>query len=424
MQREPMVHKDAGKLPGAAAIAAPRMRQNGTGQLWSYISRAWKLRRSATAPDRPSPPGSEQDSQPQPQSQPQSQSQSQPQPRPPSPSQPPPPPEQAQPISWLYETSRPPIVTVKVSSHEKLLQGEYDTHRKIESAFDRVGRGVGRAVVLPYVPRCVTFRPRVHLSQYSERELPRTGLPTYSAAYEMEHIRPFNKDHVNYLVKRHIAHFVQDKALADVVDSRLVVQVCLGDLRPLSDKWQLGLDKRPAYLDQLHQEGVDINGLAEIMGSALAVLHWHCGLDGAGVEFVLGCERKGYIRLWLTSFGACRPFEPTAAQVRTSLVDAIMQNNSCWPRWVNLRPFRHMWCKFRMAYINMALLLDDDCEGKLAEEFLPSIFINELEMARGPSQLVHGRSCGLAEQDDEKRFNDGMMLGDDVTTGTTRQPAT
>ncbi|KAJ6436536.1 RNA-directed DNA polymerase from transposon x-element [Purpureocillium lavendulum] len=75
-----------------------------------------------------------------------------------------------------------------------------------------------------------------------------------------------------------------------------------------------------AYIDQLYAERVDICSLASSIGSALGALHWACGIDAAGVDFMLGCDRRGRVQLWLIDFADCRPFQRTAGAVTTHLI--------------------------------------------------------------------------------------------------------
>jgi len=243
---------------------------------------------------------------------------------------------------------------------------------------------VTKDVMLPYVPRCYNYYPDISTSDLCDMFTSDALTSSDFAAYTIEYIRPFHEHHLNYLVKRHLSESVQDNALAEISHSHFIARVCLGDLRPLCDKWQGDLNTRRIYVDQLHEEKVDVVAMSASMGSTLAVLHWRCGIDGAGVQFVLGCERKGHIQLWLTNFGECLAFERTAHGVSTQLVDAIMQNDSCWPRWINLRRFRKLWCSFRHAYLAMSGRI----YSYLDNEHLPSVFINRLESSRGPPGFI------------------------------------
>jgi hypothetical protein len=42
------------------------------------------------------------------------------------------------------------------------------------------------------------------------------------------------------------------------------------------------------YLDQLQMWSLESERLAEVMGEALAVMHWSVGIDARDVKFVLG----------------------------------------------------------------------------------------------------------------------------------------
>ncbi|KAK4076897.1 hypothetical protein Purlil1_12521 [Purpureocillium lilacinum] len=294
--------------------------------------------------------------------------------------------------SWVFTT--PPTSStrvIKVSRDTLLLYQEYKTQQDVDSTFTVVHRELfdqGFEVFLPFVPRCFQFHANVLASEHHDIFKNIQHLPKNSAAYTMEYIRSFNKYHVKYLVKRHISKCVQDRAICDTVDPHFLAKVRMGDLQPLSDRWQTELRDRPAYIDQLYAEQVDICSLASSMGSALGALHWACGIDAAGVDFMLGCDRRGHVQLWLIDFANCRPFRKTAGAVTTHLVDAVMQNGACWPRWIGTRPFRDVWAAFRRAYLEIsAHIFTDDNDGRTTA-FLPLLFINELETMRGPKGVL------------------------------------
>jgi hypothetical protein len=55
-----------------------------------------------------------------------------------------------------------------------------------------------------------------------------------------------------------------------------------------ADAQSLTLRDFPLHLDELDQLDVNAYDFAYTTGQALAVLHWKVGIDGAGLEFVLG----------------------------------------------------------------------------------------------------------------------------------------
>ncbi|OAQ64451.2 hypothetical protein VFPPC_05720 [Pochonia chlamydosporia 170] len=289
--------------------------------------------------------------------------------------------------SWIFAT-RSPVAAVKVCNSKSILEAEHNIHQKVELEILGVAKDVASDILLPFVPHCYDFHADLATSKLKHLQASDDAISPDSAAYAMEFIRPFHRDHLTYLIKRHLSCTIQDRAMAGIFDSHFVAKVCLGDVRPLSDRWQPDLYNRNAYVDQLQEEGVDVVGMSAMMGSTLAFLHWRCGVDAAGVRFVLGCERKGHIRIWLTEFGVCRKFHYSAFDVTTQLVDAIMQSDCVWPRWINLRSYRKLWCSFRKAYLIMSGRLYADSGDETENRHLPSVFIDELEKIRGPPRRL------------------------------------
>ena len=280
-----------------------------------------------------------------------------------------------------------PAVALKISQDVEGLQKEFNTHKIVEDRFKWAAAALNQmpeGAPLPYIPVCFNF-----FSDFSSTEFARVvdhdkWADLDSAAYTMELIRPFHMHHVKYLVKRHLSHPVQGLALNGSGCSNFLPEVCLGDLSPLPERWQPKLQDRSAYVDQLEHEGVNLRSVSEIMGFSLALMHWGCHIDGAGVRFVLGCDKKGRIHMWLTRFSECKPLTSVKEHVSAQLVDAVMHNSACWPRWINLCKYRSLWGAFRQGYIRMALLLHDEDESIPANQYLPLIFINELQSLRGP----------------------------------------
>lgn len=290
--------------------------------------------------------------------------------------------------SWIYTTPPPsPPRIFKVSNDPSQLQREYDLQNMVNEAFCRVADAFhlrGQEVSLPYVPVCFDFYPELFSSDISDTYASQKQLPPECAAYSMEYIQPLNKYYVKYLVKRHLSVGVQDLALRGANETHNIVKICVGDLKPLSDEWKAHFHDRSAYLDHLYDEQVDVEAIASVMGSVLAIMHWLCGTDAAGIQFMMGCDRRGTLQLWLIDFGDCKPFRKTTDDVTMQLVDAVMNNNCVWPRWINLQPFRGMWASFKRAYIHMSLNVFVDKRGLYARPYLPLLFMQTLEKLRGP----------------------------------------
>lgn len=123
--------------------------------------------------------------------------------------------------------------------------------------------------------------------------------------------------------------------------------------------------------------------LASVMGAALAILHWVCKIHAAGVQFMLGCDRRGSIQLWLMDFAKCTPFARTAHTASTQLVDAITDNGCVWPKWIDLEPFRDVWKRFKSAYVRMSLQVFTQEDEPSPRDNLPILFIQALAKMRG-----------------------------------------
>lgn len=291
-----------------------------------------------------------------------------------------------------------PIMALKISQDAASIKQEYATHKKVEAAFKWAAVALGQmpgGAPLPYVPVCFDCYPHLRWTEFCKFLDYDKQAHLRSAAYTMEYIRPLHLHHVKYLVKRHLSQPIQRLALEDIGASSFLPEVCLGDLSPLPDRWQPKLHQRAVYADQLEQERVNVLSVAEIMGVSLAVMHWGCHIDGAGVKFVLGCDRKGRIHMWLTRFGECRTVTSVRENVSTQLVDAVMHNSACWPRWINLSKYRRLWSCFRQGYIRMALLLHDEEDSAPANKYLPLAFLNELQQLRGPPKKTSWKGISV-----------------------------
>lgn len=173
--------------------------------------------------------------------------------------------------SWVFTI--PPTSSarvIKVGRDTLLLHHEYTTHQDVSSTFTAIRRELfdrGLEVLLPFVPRCFQFHSDVQASEHHDIFQNIQHLSKNSAAYTMEYIRPFNKYHVKYLVKRPMSKYVQDRAFGSTVDPQFLAKVRMGGLRPLSDRWQTEFRDRAAYIDQLYAERFDVCCVASSMGS-------------------------------------------------------------------------------------------------------------------------------------------------------------
>lgn len=143
------------------------------------------------------------------------------------------------------------------------------------------------------------------------------------------------------------------------------------------------MHNRPIYIDQLIAEGVDALELAASMGATLATFHWSCGLDTLGVQFILGCDVKGQMRIWATSFARCNVFCRTEKAVKTQLVRAVAHSPTIWPPrkrgvgCVEEGDGKDMWDHFRFVYLEFSSFLLDSVPKNVKK--MPKLFFKELE---------------------------------------------
>lgn len=100
----------------------------------------------------------------------------------------------------------------------------------------------------------------------------------------------------------------------------------------------------PGYLDHIikacgaHYARPPLESFAREIAFGYAMLHWGAGLDGRGIEFLLGMSPTGVgRRLYMLDFEDCRPIgELTARCVRDELVPAALENDPYIPRATRL----------------------------------------------------------------------------------------
>ncbi|KAL5087743.1 hypothetical protein Trisim1_007606 [Trichoderma cf. simile WF8] len=296
--------------------------------------------------------------------------------------------------AWIYVANMPPFRVTKMSRNTKRIFREYKVHSNVDATFKAMSKHLamhGFDVDLPFVPECSGFYPNISSSPCSETFKHLNGFPADASGYFMEYIRPLNEHHTKYLIKRYLTRTAQGQALSTCQSKHFLAKVYLGDTKPLSDPWNTDMHDRPAYLDHLLAERVEVSYLAASMGATLAILHWSCGVDARGVEFVLGRDTRGHVQFWLIDFAECATFPKTPEAVVTQLVDAVMENEPFWPRFINIQALRKLWACFRDAYLEMSdfimtdAMIDYDNDALRA---LPYLFMMELEKIRGSGQLL------------------------------------
>ncbi|KAF4961114.1 hypothetical protein FSARC_10268 [Fusarium sarcochroum] len=235
------------------------------------------------------------------------------------------------------------------------------------------------------VPRPYVSRPE---SQIVMRR--RFGWGTVSAGFMMEYIPPLHIHTTKALMNifldpilRKLLHHEPD--LANV---RLHVR--MGKMAPEHEARSAKLLSRPVYFDQLCRGAKDdMDTWVSMMGATLAILHWACNIDARGVQFRLAPKKGSDIMLWITNFGDCRPFEPTALAI-TSLAHALIVN-STWPRPLFVfaldpesdtgKAVRQQWSRFNNVYLAASDSILREVKPKVAGLGLPALFINKVKLA-------------------------------------------
>ncbi|KAH7119283.1 hypothetical protein EDB81DRAFT_766879 [Dactylonectria macrodidyma] len=252
--------------------------------------------------------------------------------------------------SGIYLTTAvAPFHTIKVSKYPAVAQREYRIHRAIELAFLTVAEEFGDYGV--------------------ELDLP--GIPKYFA---------FSQGHKQSPLK---GYFTEILPYYESEDEHFLVKIYMGNLKPLSYGSITGFYNRPAYPDYLYFEHIDFQVLSATMGTTLAMLHWRCGVDAAGVKFVFERESRGSTKLWLMDFSNCKMFELASQDAMMQLVDAILDNEPYWPKCINLPGLMNTWITFRTAYLKMSNLLLKDVSSDSRLRLLPLLFMDELERIQG-----------------------------------------
>ncbi|KAH7227607.1 hypothetical protein BKA60DRAFT_123846 [Fusarium oxysporum] len=157
------------------------------------------------------------------------------------------------------------------------------------------------------------------------------GQDIATAGYVTSFIPPFHPVHVRALVDTFLDPSIRESVKNDPNLSNVRLRVHLGIMSPPKDPTSARLLSRPVYLDQLMREAEEsLEIWCEQMGIALAILHWECRLDAAGVKFYLAPDKRNRMKLWMTNFGDCKPLQ--SGQDETKAMAKAVYDNSVWPR--------------------------------------------------------------------------------------------
>ncbi|KAG5808097.1 hypothetical protein H9Q74_007478 [Fusarium xylarioides] len=222
------------------------------------------------------------------------------------------------------------------------------------------------------------------------------GKDIATAGYVTSFIPPFHPDTARALVDIFVDSSIRESVKNDPNLSNVRLQVRLGMMAPPDDPLSTRLLSRPVYLDQLHYEAEQhLEIWCEKMGIALAILHWRCRLDAAGVKFYLAPEKRGHTKLWMTDFGDCKPLQP--GQDETKAMAKAVYDNTVWPRPPLKRDKgvgEKYWLKMRAyeSFIQAYATASDKILSKDSQEYIkryPTRFSRKLFlMSSGPSPIL------------------------------------
>jgi hypothetical protein len=216
--------------------------------------------------------------------------------------------------------------TVILYENSRFLKAEVRNHVKVYTAV--------QALWLQFKAAGWTRCPRVGVPRPAARIFARghAGITDIPIGLMTRTIPALNPQHCMPLVKAFLDLTIRRRVMNDPWISEVRLRVRMGEMSPPNDHLNPQLLFRPVYFNQLRLEAGKRAVLrwAVGMGVMLATFHWSCGLDGEGVNFVLGCWKNSKPCLWATDFGDCKPMKPEGWKSRQCL-GAIM-NNPTWPR--------------------------------------------------------------------------------------------
>jgi len=199
------------------------------------------------------------------------------------------------------------------------LEHEYSIHRAVAAAFGQYDNTIKSGVHVPQVFNLVRTTDNVFWEQHF------TKFPgqyrTRGAVVRMERILPLPK----VVRKALISYFYpQDSpseetlaaVLNDTPNKHCLARTYLGRANGTFTRETFSLRNFPLYLSPMEELGLDVEGLATLMGKAFAIMHWGAGVNGDDVEFVLGTSavdgedqtfdfQHRAIGFYLLDFGQC-----------------------------------------------------------------------------------------------------------------------
>ncbi|KAI9151546.1 hypothetical protein HJFPF1_08752 [Paramyrothecium foliicola] len=221
-----------------------------------------------------------------------------------------------------------------------------------------------------------------------------TTTPNTPVGLLMEHIRPLSDKQLQKGVDDLHGFDTLGQLLSMPQWASTMFTLHFGEMQPRKSKWDFYNPSQivvPYYYDALSRDVPSKMGhWAAKMGATLAVLHWGCDLDGAGVLWCFGRTLSGKTRVFATNVHLCRPFNRSMDGVVEQLVSAALSSPH-WPRPKNSPWFRDipfpggdvlgLWKTFSTTYIDASKVVLASRRVSFADEVFPSRFIAQLEHA-------------------------------------------
>ncbi|RSL76876.1 hypothetical protein CEP51_009567 [Fusarium floridanum] len=218
--------------------------------------------------------------------------------------------------------------TLSVSLYEnsRFLKAEIRNHAKVYAACHSTFALV-RGNDKPKCPRIGLAKP---IGKIFARGL--AGITDVPVGLLTRNIPPLNHQHCVSLVKVFLDHTIRERVINDPCISQVRLRVRMGEMSPANDHLNPQVLFRPVYFNQLRREAGRriVLRWSMSMGIMLAILHWSCGLDGEGNNFLLASGKNNRPGIWATDFGDCKPIKPWRWKSRKW--SSVIMNNPTWPR--------------------------------------------------------------------------------------------
>jgi hypothetical protein len=297
---------------------------------------------------------------------------------------------------------------LKVSFDIFRLFVEYRIHEEIRKKMRYWGPRMSRALRHArhaYVPslhcafhRCEYLEGNRYMAVREDEAWPKKVL----AAIHMNRVRGIHAGTREEILRRFIDPDLHTPELDEDPSTELIIRPYYGAEKPTPSQSQSPptcLRDYPAYRPQLAaffettpkpDQGRCM--FPQQMAQALAIIHWACHLDGAGIVFLLGRTPNRHHVLWVTSFGDVKGFDPSEETVQTQLVRAFTDNAPFYPRPGQVAGDM-LWWNFKTTYCQTAKCImrrtGQKGERKLVERFIAALedhYGNHVASTPGPER--------------------------------------